>query len=282
MGRDKDRDTNRNCRFDVGRVPHALLLAAALLACDGASPKAPTAFVLASASDSTVLLEWLEPADGTPETYLIYFRPAGETLFGLVAETLATTYEHFPQGVTGVYRLSARFGDATFEAESEPSTRPVWTDTIAVAELNASGNSGYGWDRRSGRGRTYAMGRRESRTSADFYVTDFKPAALPMLPYSVASPSMGPADAGAVVPVDTWRSNRFTDPLAGEQDPLPSAAVPVYYNYGDISQLPGYIGCFTADSHYALVKVVAVDTANHWARLETWFQPVKGLRLISH
>ena len=267
-----------------GRPALAALLAtvALVLACDSTSSKAPTNFSLASASDSTVLLQWAEPADGTPEAYLIYFKPAGETLFGLVAETLVTSYEHFPLGAAGDYRLSARFGDATYEADGEPSTRPVWTDTVAVAELNATGNSGYGWDRSSGRGRTYSMRQRASRASVDFYITDFKPAALPMLPYSVASPSMGPADAGAVVPEDTWRSNRFTDPLAGEQGPLPSVTIPVYYNYGDVSQLPGYIACFTADSHYALVKVVAVDTANRWARLETWFQPVKGLRLISH
>jgi len=260
-----------------------LLVAVAFTAaCDSTSSKAPTSFSLGSASDSTVRLQWAEPADGTPDAYLVYFKPAGETLFGLVAETLALSYEHFPRGAAGDYRLAARFGDVTHEADGEPSTRPVWTDTVAVAELNATGNSGYGWDRSSGRGRTYSMRTRASSAVVDFYITDFKPAVLPMLPYSVASPSMGPADAGAVVSEDTWRSNRFTDPLPGEQGPLPSAATPVYYNYGDISQLPGCIGCFTADSHYALVKVVAVDTANQWARLETWFQPVKGLRLISH
>jgi hypothetical protein len=250
--------------------------------CDVVNPRAPRDAKLAAATDSTVLISWAEPSEGTPEAYLVYFRGVSETLYSLVVETPATQFEHFPAGATGRYRIAARFGNSTYESDVEPSSAPVGTGLIAVAELNASGNSGYGWDRATGKGRTYSMRKSASRTAVDFYITDFKPAALPELPYSVASPSMGPADAGAVVPVDTWRSNRFTDPLADEQAALPSASIPVYYNYGDITSSPSFIGCFTADSHYALVKVLQVDSANGWARLQTWFQPVKGLRLINH
>ena len=47
------------------------------LACDSLDPRAPRGLALAAASDSTVLLTWTEPADGTPEAYLVYFRPPG-------------------------------------------------------------------------------------------------------------------------------------------------------------------------------------------------------------
>lgn len=266
--------------FAVAVVAGLLIVGAS--ACDNVNPRAPRDLTVAAATDSTVLLSWAEPAEGTPDAYLIYFRPVNDSLFALVAETTAQRFEHQPLGRTGRYRVAARFGSTSYAAEHEPSTVPVGSGLVAVAELDAQGNSGYGWDRSSGRGRTFSMRRSESSSGVDFYVTDFKPAALPELPYAVASPTMGPADAAGVVPVAPWRRTRFTDPLDDEHAPLPPAAMPVYYNYSDISRLPCCIGCFTADSHYALIKVLQVDSTNRSARLQTWFSPIKGLRLLSH
>ncbi len=118
--------------------------------------------------------------------------------------------------------------------------------------------------------------------SADFYVTDFKPAQLSQQPYSIASPDMGPSDPGDVVPTDSWRVSTFTDSQPSENVLLPSSSPTTYFNYSDILNVPCSIGCFTADSHYALVKVVSVDVENRRVQLETWFQLLPGLRLTRH
>jgi hypothetical protein len=254
----------------------------AVAGCDSGSARAPSGLVLAAASDSTVLLTWVEPAAGTPDASQIYFRAAGTELFSLIAETTGMAYIHEPEGTTGTYRVSARWGSETYECERIVTTLPVSSDTVAVAELNAAGNSGYGWNRETGRYRTCSMRDHASRTLADFYVTDFKPAGLNELPYSLASPEMGPADPGEVVPFDTWQRSQLTDPLMDELGPVPSIREPLYYDYADITRDPCYVGCFTADSHYALIKVVEVDSANRWVRLVSWFQLVRNLRLIRH
>jgi hypothetical protein len=117
---------------------------------------------------------------------------------------------------------------------------------------------------------------------ADLYITDFKPANANQPPYSIASPDMGPSDPGGIVPTDSWRVSGFTDTLSDENAMLPPHAEQTYFNYTDILTVPCRVGCFTADSHYALVKVVAVDVENCWVRVETWYQLLPGLRLIRH
>jgi hypothetical protein len=253
-----------------------------LTGCEVAGRRAPSGLSLSAATDSTVRLVWAEPAEGTPDGYLVYFRPARESLFGLVAEPETAGFEHFPAGRCGAYRIAARFGAETYAADAMLSTMPIRTDTTALAELNAAGNSGYGWNRGSGQGRTCSMRDVASAATADFYITDFKPAQFTQPPYSVAGAHMGQSDPGAVVPLGGWREVLITDPLDSAQGPLPGSREAVYYDFGDITRQPCYFGCFTADSHYALVEVVAVDTARRAARVVTWFQLVSGLRLIFH
>lgn len=254
----------------------------ALVACSTADRRVPGRPALSAASDSTVRLVWAEPADGTPDAYLVYFKPVNESLFTLVAEPETAGYEHFPSGLTGSYRVAARYGAETYTAGATLSTVPVRTDTVVLAELNASGNSGYGWNRATGRGRTYSMREAASAASADFYITDFKPAGISQPPYSVAGAHMGQSDPGAVVPIGSWREVLITDPLDSGSGPLPSEREQVYYNFGDITRRPSNHGCFTADSHYALVAVVDVDTASRRARVVTFFQLVANLRLVAH
>jgi len=248
----------------------------------GRSGRAPFNISLAAADDSTVKISWSVPTDGSPDAYSIYFRGLGDTSYSLVAETTVNVYWHNPHGATGAYRVTARFGNETYEGTSTPGTVPVRTDTTAVAELNAAGNSGYGWDRKTGVARTYSMKNAGNRQAVDFYVTDFKPAASNQLPYSIASPDMGPGDLGGVVPADTWRVSAFTDPLADENAPVPAYAPNLYFDYVDITRTPCFIGCRTEDGHYALIKVTGVSLDNSWTQVETWFQLVKGLRLMRH
>ncbi len=244
--------------------------------------KAPLNLRLKADTDSTVKVIWSVPVDGSPDKYLVYFKAVGETSYSLVAETTANLWTHNPLGATGWYRVEAKYGEQTYPASTDASTVPARTDTVALAELNAAGNSGYGWSRRSARGRTYPMTDVHSVSSADFYVTDFKSSNANQQPYSLASPDMGPSDPGGVVPTDSWRVSCFTDTLPDENAMLPSFSETVYFNYSDILTSPCNIGCFTADSHYALVKVVGVDVENCWVRVETWFQLVPGLRLMQH
>ncbi|MBM3322524.1 hypothetical protein FJY69_03495 [candidate division WOR-3 bacterium] len=257
------------------------LVLAGLVRCGGPG-RVPTSVRLEADTDSTVGIFWSAPAEGTPDRYAVYFKALGETAYALVAETTENGCVHDPQGRTGRYRVSARFGVEEYDAATKPGTIPVHTDTIAVAELNATGNSGCGWDRKTGTARTFSMKNVGSREKVDFYVTDFKPAASNQLPYSIASPDMGPADLGGVVPVGSWRATSFTDPLSDENAPLPAYAPNYYFSYVDVYQTPCVVGCYTDDNRYSLIRVTAVNRANSWVQLETWFQAVAGLRLIQH
>jgi hypothetical protein len=253
-----------------------------VLAGCGGSGRAPTNLRLEADTDSTVKVIWSVPVDAAPDEYLVYFRAVGETSYSLVAETTANLCVHNPDGATGWYRVEAKYGTETNAASTSPSTVPIRTDTVTLVELNAAGNSGFGWDPRTGRGRTYSVTDVRNAGSVDFYVTDFKPSSLNQRPYSVASPDMGPSDPGNVVPTDSWRVSAFTESLPDENALLPSFSQATYFNYTDILNSPCQIGCLTADSHYALVKVLSVDVEHRRALLETWYQLVPGLRLTRH
>ena len=265
------------------RLPGVLCFAGVLaLAGCGGNGRAPSNLRLEADTDSTVKVIWSVPVDAAPDRYLVYFRPAGETSFSLVAETTANLTVHDPGGATGWYRVEARYGTETYAASTTPGTVPVRTDTVALSELNGAGHSGFGWDQKTGRGRTYSMTDIRSSGSADFYFTDFKPSELNQQPYSIASPVMGPSDPGNVVPTDSWRISTITDSQPGENVLLPSFSQTSYFNYTDILNVPCSIGCFTADGHYALVKVISVDVENRRVLLETWYQLLPGLRLTRH
>ncbi len=238
--------------------------------------------VAADTIGTNVMVGWTPPAEGTPDSYLVSFMALQESTYVLIAETTSTSCVHDPQGFTGTYKVVAKFGEDVYEAADKPTTVPVYTDTVAVAELDASGNSGYGWDRESGAGRTYSMIEAGNAVLADFYITDFTTGSS-RLPYAIASPNMGPSDLGGPVPPsEDWRVNGFTDPLTSENDPLPSQSPTVYFNWTDITQTPMIVGCHTEDGHYVMVKIDNVNSGAGEVRLISWFQLVSGLRLIMH
>jgi hypothetical protein len=253
----------------------------ALIGCGG-NGRAPSNVRLEADTDSTVKVLWSVPVDATPDKYLVYFRPAAETAYSLVAETTANVWVHDPKGATGWYRVEAEYGTETYAASMTTSTVPVRTDTLALVELSAPGDAGFGWDRRTGRGMSCSMTDIRNSGSADFYVTDFRPAPLNLQPYAIASPDMGPSDPANVVPTGTWRVSVFTDSQPEENVLLPALSPTSYFNYADISNVPCSIGCCTADSHYALIKVVSVDGEDRRVVLETWYQLLPGLRLTRH
>jgi len=260
-------------------LPAALLLAAA--GCSDLAGGPPGNVVLSADTDSTVLIAWTAPAQGTPAGYLVYFQETGSPSYTLLADTTATSWVHVPRGMTGTYRVRARFGAEVYEAAETPTTVPVHSETLWLAEVDASGNSGYGWAAATGAASSHPMTSAASAPGVDCYVTDFDTGfAGPA--YFVASPHHGPTDPSGVVPTAAWRASGFVDVSPFEQGPLPAYADTVYLDYREVAMTPAVLGCFTEDGHYALLRVNEVDAFHGELELESWYQLVPGLRLVRH
>jgi len=239
---------------------------------------APTNLQVTADTDSTVKLTWNAPAEGTPDKYIVYFQETGASSFTQIANNITTTlFVHNPNGKTGVYKVAALFGSQEYTSSNTVTTVPKATSALTVAELNASGNSGYGWNRTSGEGATYSMTQAANASNVDFYITDFQTTT-----YSIASPDQGPTDPGNVVPAGSWRVNAIAGPLTDENAPLPVHSSTIYANYQDIIQTPFLAGIYTQDGYYALAKLDGFNSGDKTYQVSGWFQLVKGLRLMQH
>jgi hypothetical protein len=262
----------------VGSLAAAALV---LMQCDTITGGAPTGVTLTAATDSTVMVSWTAPTEGTPDKYYVAFMETGTSSYVDFDTVTANSVEHDPGGKTGKYMVTAVFGSETYDAATMPSTAPIATAATTVSELNASGNSGFGWDMTAGTGATYSMTVAGNAANVDFYITDFATGyAGPT--YSIASPDLGPTDAGGVVPTGSWRVNGFSNALTDENGPLPVHSATTYFNYTDLATDPILVGCYTADGYYALVKLSSYNTGAGTVSVQTWFQPIMGLRLIQH
>ncbi len=241
----------------------------------------PKNLQIAAATDSTIQLVWTTPAEGVPDSFLIYFCPVNESVFGIVGDTSANTFIHNPNGRTGRYLVVAVFAGKEYKSDTA-TTIPVHTEAKIISELDGTGNAGYGWSPDSGYARSYSMRDTANASKIDLYITDFTTGSN--LPYYIASPTMGPSDPSGVVPSDTWRKTGFTDPLIDENAPLPKIDTAYYFIFSRIpTVLPAFFGVYTtADDHYALIKVTRANSANATVEIESWFQLVPGLRLIQH
>lgn len=237
----------------------------------------PTNLKVAADTDSTVKLTWTAPSEGTPDKYIVYFKAVDASSYEMVANNITTTeFVHNPSGKTGYYKVAAKFGSEEYESQTV-STIPVATSAVTVAELNAAGNSGYGWNRTSGTGMSYTMTDASNAANVDFYITDFQTTT-----YSIASPDLAPEDPGNVVPQGSWRVNAIAGPLTSEQDPLPTHNPNIYANYQDINQTPFLAAIYTQDGYYGLAKLDGFNPGDKTYQVTGWFQLVKGLRLIQH
>ncbi len=240
-------------------------------------------------SDSTVMVSWTTPAEGSPDKYMVYFRSVADSGFTVLGETTATSYAHNPHGLTGQYRVSAVFGGESFDGADQPSTVPIQS-AATLLEINAdSSRCGFGWTRDSGIGRTYAMTDSANSAYVDFYVSDLQVGTGGEL--NVVSPNKADSiDPGAVgiVPAAAWKTNGFTNPLTSAQNPVPGYQPPPnanYFIYTQITMQPCYIGCYTAGDtvkHYALIQVDSADRASGQVWLQSWYQLVPRLRLTRH
>lgn len=244
----------------------------------------PTGLTLVAATDSTVKLTWVAPTEGTPDNYIVYFKETGQTAYAAVTTLGGTilTYTDEPAGKTGYYYVSAKFGSNEYESDAKNDI-PIAGTSTTLAELNATGNSGYGWTRADGAGGTFSMTAAANASSVDFYLTNFA-TGFSATPYNIASPDQGPTDPGGVVPTGSWRVNGISDPLTNAQTPLPSHSITPspYSNYTAISTYPSYFGVHTTDDYYALIKVDGLNTTAGTVTVTSWFQLVQGLRLIEH
>ncbi len=270
------------CSDWMGRL---LVLTGFVFAGCGVIGGPPVNLQIAAATDTTVQLVWTTPAQGMPDSFLIYFCSIRDTVFKLIGDTSANTYIHNPHGVTGRYKVVAMFAGKEYPAATIPSTVPVHTESKVLSELDGPGNAGYGWNYDSGFARTYSMRETTSARHVDLYITNF--ALGTSLPYRIASPIMAPSDPSGVVPTAGWDTTWFTDPLEDENAPLPAVTESTYFNYTTLpdNRLPAFIGVYLPegdDFYFALIKVNRVNSTNATVELESWFQLVPGLRLVAH
>jgi hypothetical protein len=236
--------------------------------------------IAADTSGTMVLLTWSPPSEGTPDSYLVFFRSARDSGYVMLDAIDDTAYLHDPLGETGVYRVEAQFGSDTYRPAVEPSTVPIFTDTVTVSMLGGSGNPGFGWDRADGAAGTSPMLDLGDTVSVDLYVTRHGKDSI-----YIASPDMAPGDSAGNVPPGEWRENSFTKPLPTGQDPLPKYNSVEYIGFRpvpDTSKLPMIAGCCLEDGRFALVRVTGVNKFVGEVRMQAWFQSVKGLRLLYH
>lgn len=260
-----------------------VLIVAALtlyVSCPPTTGSEPTGVTLTAEEDTLVKISWTAPTEGTPDKYVVYFKAVGAANYTNVAEVTTTSYIHNPAGATGDYYVAAKYGSDEEDSDVK-TTIPISTAAVTVGELNAAALSGYGWDRTTGTGATYSMTTNTNVTKVDFYLTNF--AVGTATPYNIASPDQGPTDAGGVVPTGSWRVNGISDPITDPQAPLPKyISGTTYFNYTPINTYPTYLAVKTDDGYYGLIKVDGLNTTNATVQVSSWFQTVKGLRLIKH
>jgi hypothetical protein len=269
-----------------------ILAVVVLSGCEGEGDgSAPQNLVLTGTNyGQEVLLSWEEPSSGPPGSYLIYFREFDATDFVLGATISGDTteYTHDPAGSTGDYYVAAGFGSTEYSSDTV-TTIPVHTDIVQISELNAAGESGYGWDLVGDfSGILYAITDASNAPFVDFYITNFAndPAGGPWpAPWFIATPDTAVHDpGGASVPQADWRQTWFSDPLLDPQEILPNFAPTTYFKcMNGIEDDTSYIGVYlSTEQHYALAKFFDADTTTGTLQVETWFQSVPDLRLIAH
>jgi len=234
---------------------------------------------LRAETDTTVRLAWSPPVEGLPSHYRVMFRPVGDT-FAAALETGDTTCEHDPARMTGDYRVLAQFGAKSFEGADTLSTIPIHSGTTTVGELSGPDKSGCGWPAPNRTAKTYAMDDTAWVDSIDFYVTDFKPGSEGPT-YYLASPDLAPTDSGGSVPAGRWQATQLVE-LPDDQSPLPPVGDSAWTSTVAVAGAPAYAGCHTQQHYFAVVKVTQLRINNEDLRLQAWFQPVRGFRLLRH
>lgn len=248
--------------------------------CTSVTGGAPTGVKLAAATDSTVTVSWTAPSEGTADKYYVAFMATGASTYTNIDTVTTTSVVHDPAGMTGTYKVTAVFGSTTYDAATTPSSAPIHTAATSVSELNATGNAGYGWDRTAGTGATYSMAQVANAPDVDFYITDWA-TGFTGSSYYVYEAAGCTSDPGAVVTSGSWKNCGFSATVS-EAGPLYPHVTGNYFNQQELTQYPFITGVYTTDGYFAMVKVTGLNSGAGTVTVESWFQPIKGLRLIQH
>jgi hypothetical protein len=232
---------------------------------------------LRAETDSTVRLAWSPVLEGVPNLYRVMFTPVNQSPV-VALETSDTTCVHDPAGLTGEYRVLARFGGAYYEPKETLSTIPVHTGTTTVGEVNGPDKPGCGWPAPARVAGTYEMADTAWADLVEFYVTDFRLGSDGPT-YYLASPDLAPSDSGGVPP-GRWHVTSFVE-LVDEQGPVPPVGDSAWRSTARVPDAM-VAACHTEQGYFAMVKVTQLRIQNKDLRMQAWFQSVQGLRLLRH
>jgi hypothetical protein len=174
----------------------------------------------------------------------------------------------------------ALFGATPYEGADTLSTIPIRSGTTTVGELSGPDKPGCGWPAPDRLAKTYDMGDTTWVDSIDFYVSDFKPGSTGPT-YYLASPDLAPADSGGNVPAGRWQITHLAV-LADEESPLPPVGDSAWTSRVAVPDAPVYAAFHTQHHYFAMVKVTQLRIPQEDLRMQAWFQPVQGLRLLRH
>ncbi len=237
---------------------------------------APGNFVISAAADEiSVVLDWdPNPSDEEVDGYIIYFNSVA------VDTTENETYTHTDPQESGDYYVTAYKGEDESDPSTTQTTIPVIDDNVELAEIGATGESGYGWNTTSGQGTEYSMADATYAGSIDLYFTDFATGYAGT--YNIASPDLVLSDPGAswLAGTSGWRLTGF-DPLPDDFDDVTVVPLSGYVNYEEIVGNTTY-AVYTEDGHYGLVEVQSWSTTTGMVQLRTAFQTVPGLAILEH
>jgi hypothetical protein len=239
----------------------------------------PGAVTLRAASGTSVRLHWQTGRNSDSTTYRLWFRPLAG-VFSVADSAHATSIFHDPIGWTGDYTISAVLGGEERFALETLSTAPVASDSVKLFELNVHDPSGLGWDT-SGYASAVPMRDSLSAGRADLYFTDLTPGSNGPIFY-LASPHIGPDDPGEVIPDAPWRRSGLLQLFGNAQDPLPEYDSLLYSNLADVSMMETFVAVHTANGYYGLTRSPGVSADSSSLYVRSWFQRVRGLRLIRH
>jgi len=255
----------------------ASLLLMVLIGCDGTvTLVAPENFTIAAATNEVdVVLDWDEVTEEI-DGYIVYFNSAA-------ADTVTTAgYTHVDPQETGTYYVTAYSGEDESDPTTTQSTEPVIADNITLAEINAAGNSGLGWDRTDADATTYSMADATNAAFIDFYFSDWA-AGFAGPDYSFISPDLVETDPGVTWSMSgTWNSSSFTDALTDGFDDVTVVPATGYFNTQQITATNAAYAVATGDGYYGLVEVKSVNTGTGEVEVRVAFQPVMGLRILEH
>lgn len=238
----------------------------------------PRRLRLSTPNGTLIALRWDTGRNPGAVRYRLWYLPAGAGEFRLEQELNGGSTLHDPGGLTGCYTVSASLEDEELFAAETLTTLPVYTDTLLLTELNAPGRSGYGWDE-NGRGRLLAMTDTASAGQADLYFTDRTPGTNgPAL--FLASPHTGPEDPGGIIPAGPWRRTGLLLLWGYPREPVPPHDTLLYGSQVDVTLFEAWVVVHTASGCYALVGTFDPQPESARVRLQSWYQPIPGLRLL--